>query len=586
VHPTNVNNVYVANSGANAIVRLKSNCLNNGGWGSGPSSGDGEFSFPHDVAVDRSGKVYVADYNNHRIQVFSAAGNFLDKWGVYGSGDSHFTADPQFYSPAGVEVDACGDVFVADHQNHRIQKFQSDGTFITMWGSFGGGDGQFNYPVGIALDGKGRVYIADRNNQRIVRFSPATQDVTYLSKNKWGSPGTADDQFSYPRGIAVHPTNGEVYVADTYNHRIQVFNANGAFKRKFGGFGSNDGQFNYPQGVALDPTNNEVYVADTNNHRIQVFNANGVHQRDWGGNGTANGQFNYPQGVAFDPNSREVYVADTNNHRIQKFSRTGNFIFGIWNGRKWTGVAPAPLSYNLNSWFSYPEGVGVDPNNGDIYVADTNNHRIQRFSGTGAFLTKWGTGTSGPWNGQFYSPHGVTVDSGGDVYVVDSNHRVQKFEADGRFLTKWGSSGDRDGLFSTPEGVAVHDSTDFVYVVDAGNHRIQRFERFGFSLAVAPASKTIVKGDVAEYTLTLTGVGPNTLDTPVTFCLLSGLPKATTAKFSPTSVTPSDTDPAPVTATLTLDTAATTVAKTYTIYIEAHGGGQTRVRPVTLKVTN
>jgi tripartite motif-containing protein 71 len=586
VHPTNVNNVYVANTGANSIVRLKSNCSNNGGWGGGPSSADKEFNQPHDVAVDSSGRVYVADLNNHRIQVFNASGSTLvDKWGVFGTGDSRFTADRQFYNPAGVKVDACGNVFVSDNNNHRIQKFQSDGTFITSWGWFGRGDGQFDNPVGIALDGRGRVYIADRDNHRIQRFSPSTQDVTYLFKNKWGGQGSAEDQFNTPRGIAVNPTNGKVYVADTFNHRIMVFNANGVFDRQWGTFGTGDSQFSSPQGVAVDPTNGEVYVADTNNHRILVFNANSAPRRNWGGNGTANRQFALPQGVAVDPNSREVYVADTNNHRIQKFKPNGDFIFGIWNGKKWTGAGDPPAANTLNSWFSSPVGIAVDPNNGDVYVADTNNHRIQKFSGDGVFLTKWGTNGSG--NGQFNSPRDLTVDNNGDVYVVDYHLRVQKFAPDGRFITKWGSLGDRDGLFYYyPEGVAVHSSDNFVYVLDTGNHRIQRFELFDFSLAVAPASRTVAKGSAAKYTLTLNGVGPNTLDTPVSFCLLSGLPNATTATFDPDSVTPSDNAPAPVEAELTLDTAPATRAKTYTVFIEATGGGQTRVRQTTLKVTN
>jgi DNA-binding beta-propeller fold protein YncE len=174
------------------------------------------------------------------------------------------------------------------------------------------------------------------------------------------------------------------------------------------------------------------YVADYNNQRIQVFSANGQFQRDWGENGTGNGEFAYPQGVAVDPNSREVYVADTNNHRIQKFAGNGDFIFGIWNGKKQTGAAPAPLSSNLNGWLSSPQGIAVDPDNGDIYVADTSNNRIQKFSGDGVFDTKWGNGGSG--NGQFSSPYSVTVDGNHDVFVVDGNNRVQKFTSQGRFV--------------------------------------------------------------------------------------------------------------------------------------------------------
>lgn len=579
-HPT-LDIAYVANTGANGIVKVNtSTCANIGGWG-GYGSGDGEFNYPHDVAVDRLGKVYIADYNNHRIQVFNSTGKLLIKWGTYGTGDSRFTASPQFYGPVGVEIDACGDVFVVDHNNHRVQKFTSTGVFITMWGWNGYGNGQFNYPVGIAIDGRGRVFVLDRNNHRVERFSASNNDLTYLFKQKWGSYGSLDSQFSSPADIAVNPTTGEVYVADIYNHRIQVFNAAGVFQRKWGAYGSSNGQFYYPQGVAVDPVNGEVYIADTYNHRIQVFNAAGVFQRGWGASGNLNGLFAYPTGIAVDHDAGVVYVADTNNHRIQMFTTAGVFTRGIGQGVSWTGVAPSPSSSNLNGWFYYPRGVAV--NNGNIYVADSSNHRVQKFNTNGVFQTKWGLYGSG--NGQLNYPSDIDVDDNGNVYVVErDNHRIQKFNQNGRFITKWSSYGNLDGLHSSPLGIAVDGTNDFIYISDTNNHRIQRFERFGFSFVITPSTRTIVKGDVATYTLTLNGVGPNTLSTDVSFCLLSGRPNATTVNFSPASVQPNSSGA--VTSTLSFDTSGTTTAKTYTFYIEAKGGGQTRVRSRTLKVTN
>jgi DNA-binding beta-propeller fold protein YncE len=586
VHPTNVNTVYVANTGANAIRRFTGTCTDNGGWGSGPSANDGEFNFPHDIAVDASGKVYVADYNNNRIQVFNATGaTLLDKWGVSGSGDSRFTAEPNFSGPAGIEVDACGYVFVSDHNNNRIQKFTSDGTFVTMWGWSGNDGGEFARPVGVAADGKGRVFVADRDNHRIQRFAPSTQDITYLFSKTWGAFGSTDGAFSSPMNLAVDPTTGTVYVADTFNHRIQVFNASGTFQRKWGAFGSGDGQFSSPRGLVVHE--NEVYVADQHNHRIQVFSPTGVFKRKWGSNGNANGQLSQPLAVAVDPNTDEVYVAEFGNHRIQKFAKNGTFLRGIGHGTTWTGAAPSPAASNLNRWFNGPAGVAVDRDSGDIYVADYHNNRIQKFSGDGAFLTKWGA--SGSTNGLFSGPVGIAVDADGDVYVGEQfNHRIQKFEPNGKFITKWGSHGSGagalDGLFSSPQGVALNNAGNFLYVADVSNHRIQRFERFGFSFTATPATQNVVKGNVGTYNLSITGVGPNTLDAPVTFCLLSGKPGATTAVFAPASVIPNAGGPE--TATLTLDTSPTTPAKSYPLFIIAQGGGQTRVRAVTLKVTN
>jgi len=107
-------------------------------------------------------------------------------------------------------------------------------------------------------------------------------------------------------------------VADTYNHRVQVFSSNGIFLGKWGSLGTEDGEFNYPKGIAVDSGGN-VYVADTYNHRVQVFSSNGIFLGKWGSLGTEDGQFNYPHEVAVDKYNEVVYVADTYNNRIQAF---------------------------------------------------------------------------------------------------------------------------------------------------------------------------------------------------------------------------------------------------------------------------
>jgi sugar lactone lactonase YvrE len=201
---------------------------------------------------------------------------FETTWGSEGSGDG------QLYYPEGVALDTSGNVYVADRVNHRIQKFTSDGTFLTTWGSkcdlFNGigcvdpdgegplepGDGQFKYPEGVAVDTSGNVYVADEGNHRIQKF---TSDGTFLTK--WGSNGSGNGQFSGPYGVAVD-ASGNVYVADIYNYRIQKFTSYGTFLTKWGSLGSGDGQFANPMGVAVDSSGN-VYVADTWNHRIQKF---------------------------------------------------------------------------------------------------------------------------------------------------------------------------------------------------------------------------------------------------------------------------------------------------------------------------
>lgn len=129
--------------------------------------------------------------------------------------------------------------------------------------------------------------------------------------------------------------------------------------------------------------------------------------------------------------------------------------------------------------FDEPSGLAVD-SGGNVYVVDENNHRIQKFTAAGVFITQWGAYGSG--EGQFDEPSGVAVDSGGNVYVADeNNNRIQKFTATGVFVTQWGVYGSGDGQFDEPSGVAV-DSVGNVYVADEGNDRVQKFTPAGVFL--------------------------------------------------------------------------------------------------------
>ncbi len=187
---------------------------------------------------------------------------FIRVWGSTGSGNGQFDA------PYNVAVDSAGNIYVADSDNNRIQKFDRTGTFITKWGSFGIGIGQLSCPSGVAVDNRTTVYVADTCNHRIEKF---TSTGTYLGQlgDSSPNPGDGDGQFYYPSGVAVD-SNGNVYVADTSNNRIQKFDSYGHFLIKWGSFGISLGQFYSPVGVVVDSAGN-IYVADTANNRIQEF---------------------------------------------------------------------------------------------------------------------------------------------------------------------------------------------------------------------------------------------------------------------------------------------------------------------------
>lgn len=292
--------------------------------GSGPLElGDGQFLIPQGIATDSSGNIYVADFDNHRIQKFNNTGTFLTKWGSLGTGDG------QFDSPAYVAIDSTGNVYVTDMRNHRIQKFTSDGVFLTKWGSFGSGDGQLYFPRGIAVDFSGNVYVADTSNHRIQKFSSLG---TFIAK--WGSSGAGDGQFSFPTDVSVNPS-GDVYVADSANNRTQKFTTDGTFITKWGTSGSGDGQFSFPKGITADFSGN-VYVTDYGNYRVQKFTGSGDFIAKWGsvcqistgigcidpdGSGPlelGDGQFVFPVGIVVGL-SGNIYVVDSGNNRIQVF---------------------------------------------------------------------------------------------------------------------------------------------------------------------------------------------------------------------------------------------------------------------------
>jgi len=388
----------------------------------------------------------------YRVQKFDSDGKFVTQWGSEGSGSGAFN------HPCGIVADRNGFVYVADTDNHRIQKFSSDGEFVEQWGSQGSEDGEFYNPEGVAIDNGGFVYVTDIFNHRVQKFDSGGQFMT-----KWGAKGSGDGEFNDPDGMVIDHS-GFVYVADAVNNRIQKFTDNGEFVSRWGRSSGNV-EFNLPYGICVDDdVSGYVYVADTRNDRVQKFTAGGEYVNQWGGRGSEEGMFISPYDIATD-SSGFIYVADSGNHRIQKFDSDGEFVLQ-WGERG-----------TENGAFILPYGMTMDKD-GFIYVADTGNDRIQKFTTKGEFVIQWGG--RGSEDGEFISPSSVAADKNGFVFVADTgNDRIQKFSADGEYLTQWGSE---EWPFDSPCGIEV--GTDgFVYVTDTDNHRIQIFTSEGEFIA-------------------------------------------------------------------------------------------------------
>ena len=302
----------------------------------------------------------------------------------------------------------------------------------------------------------------------------------YLCVSKWGQPGRGASllhggEFMAPMyGLCVDQ-QGSLFVVDNGNNRIQKFDNAGNFIILWGNFGSANANFHNPTGIACDGKG-DVWVVDTNNHRVQKFDGKlGGYLMKFGSRGNGEGQFNAPWGIAVDRVRGFVYVVDSANFRVQKFDMAGEFImawgsFGSGDGQ-----------------FYFPRGVAVDQNDGSVYVVDMGNHRIQKFDTSTnvlpQLLAKWGgspeaghaSSALAQEAGQLRNPWGVAVDGAGDVYVSDAgNQRVQKFDKEGNYITQWGGYGNGDGQFNFPYGIAV-DARGSVFVVDSGNTRVQQF---------------------------------------------------------------------------------------------------------------
>ncbi|HEX2914554.1 MAG TPA: 6-bladed beta-propeller [Chloroflexia bacterium] len=453
-------------------------------WGT-RGSGPGQFIGLIDLAVDAKDNVYVVDSSNHNIQKFDSQGNFLSSWG---------NSDQMPY-PTAIALDSQGNIYIAElGDSHRIQKFNSQGQFLQEWGSFGSGPGQFNTPLGLAFDAKDNLYVADSNNHRIQKFD---KQGNFLLQ--WGGYGTKTGQFQSPQDVKISPA-GYAYVADSFNQRVQKFTLDGKYKSKWGKSGTDNGEFLHIRALAIDPQSN-VFAVDDAQPDLQKFDQNGKFLSRFA---TApDDQFLINEHIGLDGHNN-LLVGDWKLSRTQRFDSNGHFA-GIeqpFNARAITHDSQGNLylmtdralnkydaSGRLVTTYKLAEGaqlVAVDME-GAIYFLSVftssktpvSNMLVFKYTANGDPDKTWAD--KGKLDLKIGRAYALAVDAQGNLFVGGVNE-VRKFDRSGKPALQWGTYGSHDGGFKIINGLDL-DGQGNVLVADSENQRIQKFDSQGRLLA-------------------------------------------------------------------------------------------------------
>jgi len=511
--------VYIADSGNNRVRKVFGGTITTvAGSGELDFSGDGGPAIRaglgvRKLAVDAGGNLYIADYANGRVRkvsggsITTVAGNGLVGFGSGGTLDDGGLATQTAIGPSGVAIDSLGNIYIVDTNSYRLRKVSVAGIITTIAGNgtngFAGDGGQatsaslFN-PAGVAVDASFNVYEADSGSKRIRKISTGIiSTIAGVGGLRFSGDGGAPTSASFagPAGIAFD-SQGNLYIVDKANNRVRKISAgvittiagNGAIGFFGDGGPATNASLNNPTGLAVDSLGN-LYIADTGNSRIRKVSGGVI--TTIAGNGTAtfsgdgglatSAALNFPAGVAVDLNGN-VYVADTLNRRIRRiaFNRISTIAGTGASGFAGEGGPATSTSF-------FPSGLAVD-SSGTLYIADSFNHRILKFS-DGIIASLAGSGESG-FSGdggntslaQLNAPLALTVDPTGNIYFADTgNNRVRKIAGfiittivgNGRPELSGDAGLAADASLRGPAGVAL-DSTGNIYISDTGNDRIRK----------------------------------------------------------------------------------------------------------------
>ena len=516
-------NLYIADNSISVVRRVDVNGKSStvAGTGSPGYSGDGgpatraQLNLPHAVAVDAAGNLYIAEWGNHRVRKVDANGIITTVAGTGSkgySGDGGPATNADLNNPNDVAVDRAGNLYIADHNNSRVRRVDPNGIITTVAQSAGG-----RSLTSVAVDAVGNVYFGTWH--RFSRVDPAGVITTVAgngSRGYGGDGGPATSaMFDFASGIAVDAA-GNVYIADGNNSRVRRVDPSGIITTVAGtgtsgysgdGGPATDAHLNHPEGVAVD-ANGNLYVSDLYNGHVRkvtfssgggapppptgtITTVAGTGTSGYSGDGgpAVGARIALPFGVAVDV-AGNLYIADTENHRVRRVNPAGTIETVAGTGTSgYSGDGGSAVSARV----SFPFGVAVDTA-GNLYIADTGNHVIRRVDPSGRITTVAGTGTQGDSgdggpavSAQLDEPWEVAVDGAGNLYIVALGNRgIRRVDRSGRIGTVAG--------VPSAYGIAV-DAAGALYVPNVESHVVHRVDPSGRVTTVAGTGTQGYSGD-------------------------------------------------------------------------------------------